>query len=169
MVLYYLTKGYVFFCWDEATFSLKPYCARGWFLKGSQPTQKFNYSRKRFHAFGVINGKQEHYRFYDEINWKNVNNFLGYLHRRYPKMLIIWDNPPWHRKWEVKKYLKKHDIKTLMFPTCSPEENPTEQAWKTTKQQAANTYYPDEKSYRKTVRQILRQKNLTPMFKYLNH
>jgi len=169
MVSYYLKKDYVFFCWDESTFSLKPYTARGWYPKGSRPTVQFNWTRKRFHIFGVINGTKEHYRFYNEINWKNVNNFLGYLHRKYPKMLILWDHPPWHRKREVKAYLKKHSIKTLVFPTCSAEENPTEQAWKTTKQQAANTYYPDEKSYRKAVRQILREKNLTPMFKYLNH
>jgi transposase len=169
MVSYHVKRGYVFFCWDETTFSLKPYASYGWFPVGSRPTQKFNYSRDRFHAFGVINGRKEHYRFYNKINWKNTLNFLGYLHRKYPKMFILWDNPTWHRHNNVRVYLKKHHIKTLVFPTCSPEENPTEQAWKTTKQQTANTYYQDEKSYRKAVRQILRQKNLTKMYEYLNH
>ena len=159
----------MFFSWDDSTFSLKPHTSKSWYLKGSHLTVQFNWTRKRFHVFGAVNGSKEHYRFYNEINWKKVNNFLGYLHRKYPQMLIIWDNPSRHRKKEVKSYLKKHKIKTLSFPTYTTKENPTEQAWKTTKQQAANTYYPDETPHRQTIRRILRQKKLTPMLKYLNH
>ncbi|ODS41841.1 MAG: hypothetical protein MSIBF_00285 [Candidatus Altiarchaeales archaeon IMC4] len=84
-------------------------------------------------------------------------------------MLLLWDGAPWHRERHVKAYLKKYGIKTLKFPAYSPEENPTEQAWKTTKHAAANTYYPDEETYRWEIRRILRQKNLTKMFRYLNH
>jgi hypothetical protein len=49
---------------------------RGWFLRGSRPVVEFNWTRKRFHAYGVINGEKEHYRFYDEINWRTVMDFL---------------------------------------------------------------------------------------------
>lgn len=169
MVSYYVKGGYIFFCLDQTTFSLKPYVTRGWFLRGSRPVVEFNWTRKRFHAYGVINGEKEHYRFYDEINWRTVIDFLRYLHRRYPKLLILWDGAPWHKEHHVKAFLKRHDIKTLKFPPYSPEENPTEQVWKTTKHAAANTYFPDAETYRREIRRILRQKILTKMFKYLNH
>jgi len=46
----------------------------------------------------------------------------------------------------------------MKFPPYRPEENPTEQVWKTAKHAAANTYYPDEETYRLEIRRILRKK-----------
>ncbi len=164
-----MKRGWIFFCWDETTFSLKPNVAYGWFLRGNRPSTKLNWTRKNFHAFGANNGEREHYRFYDKINWKTTHNFLQYLHYRYPRLIILWDGAPWHRKKEVRNYLKRHDIKTLDFPAYTPELNPVENTWSTTKQKASNTYVPDEPALRKQIRRILQQKNLTKMFKYLNH
>ena len=43
--------------------------------------------------FGIH--KRRSKRFYDEMNWRTVLDFLRYLHQRYPKLLIIWDDAPW--------------------------------------------------------------------------
>ena len=169
MVSYYVKRGYIFFCEDETTYSLKPHTARGWYPKGSRPTVEFNFTRKRFHAYGAVNGRKEHYRFYQQINWKNTLNFLKYLHYKYSKLFIIWDNPTWHRHHKVKKYLKKNHIKTLEFPTCTPELNPIEQAWKTTKQKTANKHYSNIQEYLKQVKHAIQQKNLTKIYQYLSN
>ena len=167
VVAYWVNRGFTYFCWDEVTFSLKPHTSYGWFPVGSRPTVKLNWTRKKFHCFGVNNGVKEHYRFYDKINWETTLQTIQYLYYKYPNLLILWDDAPWHRKKEVKQYLRKHNIKTLTFPAYTPELNPVEQTWKHSKQKSANTHYPDKNTYRTEIKRILRQKNLTKMYEYL--
>lgn len=139
---------------------------------------------KRFYAFGVANGKKEHYYFYTnkknrktknskkKKKYKNITakmtlNFLKRLHKWNPKLLLIWDKASNHRARLVQEYIETHDIKQKWFPTACPEENPLEQAWDFLKDATANTHYPAITDYKKAVKKQSNKKNLTKMFKYL--
>ena len=175
----------VWFIEDESIFSLKPYTARGWYPTGPAIHVPLTFERSsRFYAFGVANGKKEHYCFYDSKNKKNKNkkknkqrnidaamtiSFLSYLHKQYPKLLLIWDGAPNHRAKKVCDYAKNHNIKMLWFPTACPEENPLEQSWDFLKSTTANTHYPTITDYKKAAKKQANKKNLAKMFKYLTH
>jgi len=159
---------------------LKPYTAYGWYPTGPAIHIPLTFERSsRFYAFGVANGKKEHYRFYDSKNNKNKKkrnidtemtiSFLSYLHQKYPKILLIWDKAPNHRAKKVCDYTKNHNIKLLWFPTACPEENPLEQAWDTLKAVTSNIHYPTITDYKKSVKRQANKKNLTNMFKYISH
>lgn len=143
---------------------------------------------QRFYAFGVANGKKEHYYFYTNktrkakktknckkkkkrknITAKMTLDFLKRLHKKYPKLLLIWDKAPHHKARLVQEYIETHDIKQEWFPTACPEENPMEQAWDFLKGATANTHYPVIQDYKKAVKKQVTKKNLTKMFKYLTH
>lgn len=139
---------------------------------------------KRFYAFGVANGKKEHYYFYtNKKNRKNKNSkkkkkrqnitavmtldFLKRLQKRYSKLLLVWDKAPNHTAKTVQQYIQNHDIKQEWFPTACPEENPLEPTWSFLKGVTANTHYPAVHDYKKAVKKQTTKKNLTTMFKYL--
>ncbi len=169
----------VVFVEDESTFSLTPYTTRGWYPRGKAVFVELSFLRSnRFYVFGVSNGSKEHYRFFDGrklgkkkrcINSRMTIKFLGYLHCKYPKLLLFWDEASNHGSRLTRAYCNAHDIKTIEFPTASPELNPQEQAWKTLKSETANTYYEDYANFIKAVKTKARQKNLTKMYEYLNH
>jgi transposase len=141
---------------------------------------------KRFYAFGVANGKKEHYCFYTgkktkkqkkskkskkrkNITAKMTLNFLKRLHKKYPKMLLIWDKATNHTARIVQEYIETRDIKQEWFPTACPEENPMEPAWSQLKASTANTFYKNINNYKKAVKNKANKKNLTKMFKYITH
>lgn len=144
------------------------------------------YDSSRFYAFGVANGKKEHYLFFDSKNKKKPSNkkrkkknrnidaemtllFLQYIHQLYPKLLLIWDEGSNHTAKKVQEYARTNNIKLLWFPTACPDENPMEQAWDSLKEATANDYHPTINVYKKRVRKQTLKKKLTKMFKYLNH
>jgi transposase len=48
------------------------------------------------------------------------------------KILLIWDNAPWHKSQEVKDFLNTEEGKRLwvaQIPPYSPEFNPDEHVW----------------------------------------
>lgn len=170
-------EGRVVFVEDESTFSLKPYCIRGWYLRKEKPVALLtNRPHDRFYAFGIANGSKEHFRFFDGrtkkkrkvcINSRMTVVFLRYLHSKYPKLLVIWDEASNHTSRLTREYAAKHDIKLLSFPTASPELNPEENVWNVLKAKTANTYYESYDDYLHSVKRNSRQKNLTKMFKYI--
>ncbi len=136
----------------------------------------------RFYAFGVANGKKEHYYFYTNKKYKNKKkkkrknitaemtlNFLKHIHKRYSKILLIWDKAPNHKAHIVQDYLQTHDTKQIWFPTACPELNPMEPGWHTLKKSTANTYYPTLNHYKKATQKQTYKKRLTKMFKYIAH
>ena len=94
-------------------------------------------------------------------------NFVKRLHKKYKKLLLIWDKAPNHKTQTVQAYIKKHQIKQFWFPTACPELNPIEPAWNTLKTATANTHYLEITDYKKAVKKQVNKKNLTKMFKYI--
>lgn len=142
---------------------------------------------QRFYAFGVANGKKEHYYFYANKNRKtkkgkknrkkkkkrkNITakmtlDFLKRLHKKYPKLLLVWDKASNHTARLVQQYIQTRDIKQEWFPTARPDENPMEQNWDFLKEATANTHYPVIQDYKKAVKKQTTKKNMAKMFKYL--
>lgn len=122
-------EGRAVFVEDESTFSLKPYTVHGWYQRGKPACAKLTFSRSnRFYVFGVSNGLKEHNRFFDGrrlhgkkrcIDSRMTVRFLRYLHTKYPKLLIIWDEASNHRSRLTRAHCEKYDIKLLVFPTAS--------------------------------------------------
>ena len=171
-------EGRAVFVEDESTFSLKPYTARGWYLRSEKPVALMtNRPHDRFYAFGIANGCKEHFRFFDGRTKKKRKitidslmtvAFLRYLHSKYPKLLLVWDEASNHTSRLTREYAAKHDVELLSFPTASPELNPEENVWSALKAKTANTYYEGYGDYIHAVKRKSRQKNLTKMFKYLS-
>jgi transposase len=72
---------------------------------------------------------------------------LQLLTRHYRrKLFIILDNGPWHRLDEAgREWLarNRHRIELHRLPPYSPEFNPTEGVWKTTRRRTThNRFYP---------------------------
>lgn len=170
-------EGRAIFVEDESTFSLRPYAVRGWYLRKKKPVALMTHRpHDRFYAFGIANGSKEHFRFFDGrtkkkhkicINSRMTVVFLRYLHSRYPKLLLIWDEASNHSSKLTRGYAEKHDIKLLEIPTASPELNPEEQVWLALKTSTGNTFYENYDAFLKAVKKKSREKNLTKMFKYL--
>lgn len=170
-------EGRAVFVEDEATFSLKPYTSRGWYLRSEKPVALLtNRPHDRFYAFGIANGSKEHFRFFDGrtkkkrkicIDSRMTVTFLRYLHSKYPQLLLFWDEASNHTSRLTREYAANHNIKLLSFPTASPELNPEENIWGVLKAKTANTYYEGYEDYLHAVKRKSRQKNLTKMFKYI--
>lgn len=178
MVLAAKRDGRTVFVEDESTFSLRPYTTYGWYVRGE--CAKVNLSNRpsdRFYAFGVSNGRKEHYRFFDGrtkhkkkscIDSKKTIAFLRYLHSKYPRLFLIWDAASSHQSKLTRTYAAKKDIWLLEFPTAVPDENPEEQAWDAIKGATGSTYFENYESFLRAVKRESRKKNLTKMFPYLS-
>lgn len=94
-------------------------------------------------------------------------DFLKYLLRKFPKLLIIWDDARHHSSKVVQAFAAANDVQLLVFPTACPELNPEEQVWKFLKSDSANTFYEGYVEYLAAVKRKARLKNLTKMFKYM--
>lgn len=163
----------VVFVEDESTFALRPYTTRAWYPRGEAVRVGMTHApHERFYVFGVMNGRKEHYRFYDGRHRKSMNaemtlDFLRYLHARYPCVLLFWDKATHHGKTKkVREYAAAHDIRLEDFPTAVPEENPAEQAWNALAAATANAYYEDYDALLAELKRCARSKNLTKMFQY---
>ena len=146
-----------------------PYTARGWFPRGETPVVKTSFTREKFHCFGVVNGRREHYSFFNKINSRNTLVFIKRLQARYPRLLLFLDNAPWHRTKKIALWCKTHYVRLSFFPSYSPELNPCEPAWKNLKFATANSCFKTKNEFIQAVRQATRVKNLTKMFQYFNY
>lgn len=168
-------EGRTVFVQDESTFSLKPYTTRAWYPRGPAVNVPLTHAPyDRIYVYGVMNGKQENYFFYDGRNKRPMNSamtldFLQHLHARYPRVLLFWDKASHHRSAVVRNYAGQNDIRLIEFPTAVPEENPAEQAWKTIAAATANTYYASWEELLISISRSTKEKNFTKMFQYLSH
>ena len=80
------------------------------------------------------------------------------------KILLIWDNPGWHRGSVVQKYIEKiGNIELLYYPAYAPELNPQEHVWKQGRAHITNNRIMD--NMKKISREFIRFLN-SSLFKY---
>lgn len=99
---------------------------------------KVDVSNKRMNRsiYGFLNIKNGIEHAY-KTEWQNSETtckILEKLCRLYQgkKIVLLWDNAPWHRSKEIRAWLDKtkHNIFLIGFPYYAPELNPQEHVWK---------------------------------------
>lgn len=122
-----------------------------WSKKGERPiilTKPIKQSRSFYGALNVKDGQEIVYHSQKQ-NQKETITFLEKIRKIYQglKILLIWDNAPWHKGKEIRKYLKKIQLKNLElfnFPPYSPELNPQEQVWKRARQEVSHNHFNED-------------------------
>jgi putative transposase len=125
---------------DEASFWLDGTLHQTWSRVGVQPRVDTYGWRRTAHIFGAIalQDARFSYRFEEVFNGDSFLRFLKQLVRRYRrrKVFLIIDNGPWHKLYEDgQRWLRAnaHRIELHRLPPYSPEFNPMEGVWKTTR------------------------------------
>lgn len=92
-------------------------------------------SRSVYGFFNVKTGVEHAFK----TEWQNSEvtcSVLEQVRTLYPgkKIVIVWDNAPWHRSAVVKQWLSSrtdaHQFHLIAFPPYAPELNPQEHVWK---------------------------------------
>jgi len=132
---------------------------------------KIDISNKRMNrsVYGFLNVKNGIEHAY-KAEWQNsaitckVLEKLCQLYRG-EKIVLLWDNAPWHRSKEVRQWLKKtkHDILLIAFPRYAPELNPQEHVWKEGRSKITHNKFVEHID--KTVTKFVDYLNNT-LFKY---
>lgn len=131
-------------CFDECAFRLVPVYRKIWFLKGKKPNGLFFWSNKKLNVFGAyIEGKKLFYEFHIAQNSLTylafLSSFVETLDEK-RKYVFILDNAGWHKTEVIRKFLaKQKNIKVEYLPPYSPELNPIETCWKTTRARITNS------------------------------
>lgn len=126
--------------------------------------------RKTAHVFGAVavHDASFTYQFADVFNGHTFHEFLLAVVQRYApqKVFMIIDNGPCHWLDEAgKKWLEaNHDkIELHRLPPYSPEFNPTEGVWKTTRKMAThNRFYSTVQERDGALRQTFDEFQRTP-------
>jgi len=101
--------------------------------------------RDRTSFYGALNIKtgKEHVMPADKQNSESSIKFLKKLRKVYPKarILLVWDNAPWHKSKRIKKYLAKtNNLELLNFPKYAPKLNPQEHVWKEARKEVSHNH-----------------------------
>jgi transposase len=120
---------------DESGFYLLPGRVRTYAPEGSTPVLRVWQTRDHLSVMGAVtpNG-----RIYTLVRQESLNGlhtivFLKHLIRHLgPRLLVIWDGSPIHRRSAVKKFLTStdgHGVHVESLPPYAPDLNPVEAAW----------------------------------------
>jgi transposase len=111
--------------------------------------------RKTAHVYGAIavDDASFTYQFAPVFNAKTYLRFLKQLIRRFPhqKLFLITDNGPCHNlDDDGKRWLSEnaHRIELHRLPPYSPEFNPMEPVWKTTRKMTTHNRFYEETQQR---------------------
>ena len=144
---------------DEVSFAQWGSLARTWAPKGEQPVVKTSGNRKGLKMFGVIEFKDGGFHYMEsngKFNAEAYVKFLKFVLDQYRcPVILIEDGASYHNG--VSKAVKKEmEAKGRLFvyrlPAYSPEFNPIEKLWKSTKKEATHLkYFPTFDSLRDAV------------------
>lgn len=116
-----------------------------WMRKGKPIEIPVAAGRDRTSFYGALNIKtgKEHIMLTDKQNSEISIKYLKKLRKIYPKekILIIWDNAPWHKSKKIKKYLSKaKNLELFNFPKYSPMLNPQEHIWREARKEISHNH-----------------------------
>jgi transposase len=132
---------------DEMILSSQTTTQKVWLPVGEYEEIKISATRKNKSFYGFLNlsSGQENAYIAERQNSIITCEMLEKICKEYrgKKVVIIWDNAPWHRGEEVKKWLSKtkYSIHLIAFPPYSPELNPQEHVWKAARAAASHNTF----------------------------
>ena len=128
--------GQVVFGGDEMIVTTQTTTQKVWLPKNKKTFIEASNERQKRCIYGFLDletGKQHAFKT-SFTNSSTTCDILQKLMEIYPdkKIVIVWDNAPWHRSKEVREFLSKHPGKFQLyaFPPYFPDENPQEHVWK---------------------------------------
>jgi transposase len=161
-------RGIVLFG-DEVSFWLDGTLHSTWSRVGNQPRVDTFGARKTAHIFGAISLEARFsYQFADVFNGHTFLSFLKHLVAQYApqKVFLIIDNGPCHNlKEDGKQWLAEnsHRIALFRLPPYSPEFNPIEPVWKTTRRMTThNRFYTTTQERDSALRRTFRRFRQNP-------
>jgi transposase len=132
---------------DEASFAQWGSLSYTWAPVGQQPLIKTTGKRKAYKVFGAIeffSGRLFYQGVVGKLNAAAYIRFLKLLLRRTRRpVFLVQDGAPYHRAKAVKDFLAQqtHRLTVTQLPSYSPDYNPIEYLWRTTKRQATHNHY----------------------------
>ena len=150
---------------------MKPYRAKGWFLKGIKATLETTYIKGRISVFGALSKDELFTQLTEEkCNYETYLTFLNALLEKERKVAIVIDGAKYHfEKEHVQKFYKENEdcLKVIQLPAYSPELNPIEQTWKKTKKWLAIHIWGTKKEFEIELLNALNSPSIkTKMFDY---
>jgi len=109
-----------------------------WAIKGSKPI-KFTSGSKAKINIGSFYTEKEEFFWYDFGIKQNTDSFIKSLLKFNKdigsKVLLLLDKAPWHKSKKAQEFFQKNNywLKILYFSPATPDRNPTEECWKTTR------------------------------------
>lgn len=122
---------------DEMILTTQTTTQKVWLPCGESVRIEASNKRDRRCLYGFLNVKtgQEHAFKTHYTNSEMTVKILKKLLNIYPnqKIVIVWDNAPWHRSRIVRDFLEANPERfhLFAFPPYYPDENPQEHVWKT--------------------------------------
>jgi transposase len=128
----------VILCEDEMVLSTQTTFQKVWLKQGEYPKIDVSNTKKNQSIYGFLNLKtgQEHAFVKDHQTMAITVDCLKQLRVLYPsqKLVLYWDGAGWHRGSAVQQFIAADKkIEVVYFPPYSPEENPQEHVWKTSR------------------------------------
>ena len=155
---------------DESVFVLIPHIGKTWTFPGSKPIIRV--SGQRGVRVGVTSAVSQKGHLFFQFSKSNFNSgafirFMKALHRHFPsrKIFFIVDGAPGHRSQAVREFSRKNAqwLALHYLPSYSPELNPSEEVWNTTKAQKLSARpLPDRQHLKKAVLGSLRSLQKQP-------
>ncbi len=160
---------------DESIFNYETKIRAVWAVKGSRPFVLTTGSHIHTVWFGSLaeDGTQL-FRQYPNADSDSFLDYMDYLRRKYPKMILFLDKATYHKKEKrVIMYLKKYreSIRVRWFPIGFPEANPVEECWRQGKDTVLGSILPQslEDLKRQTTKYYRTKRFKLDLFKYLCH
>jgi transposase len=150
---YWSNKEYLIFASDETRVQLETLTRRAWLKKGKKTVIKVSRKKEAQNYIGFLNLKSgRNYTF--RLKWQNqeeiirsIKRLLAIKEHKSRRIIIIWDNAPFHKGKLIKEQLTKgkalHNIHLINLPPYAPDKNPVEQVWNVAKNRISNTQYKD--------------------------
>lgn len=135
---------------DEMILSTQTTFQKIWLPVGTYPKIDVSNKRANRSVYGFLNIKtgREHAFKTEYQNSEITCKVLDQLCQLYSekRIVLLWDNAPWHRSKEVREWLGKtqYNIILIAFPPYAPELNPQEHVWKAGRSQVSHNKFIED-------------------------
>jgi len=120
---------------DEMIVTSQTTTQKVWLPEGKTPFIECANNRTRMGFYGFLDIKSglQHAFKSDKLNSETSAKCLKKILHFYrdKKVLLLWDNAPWHRGEAMREFLTTcSNLHIINFPPYAPDENPQEHVWK---------------------------------------